>query len=327
MNLKSNKHGLALIALLGSFALAREPAQAADHVTYLFPTVLELPAFAPWHIAKFEGYYQQEGLDVEFLVGKGGVDVAKQVGANNADLGGGMGDTAMIVRANDVPVKSVALLGGGGLMQLAVRQDSGIKGIKDLKGKAISTIGFADTTFYALLGMLASVGLTKDDVNAQALGPAGVSQMLISGNVQACACIPEWSVLAQDAGVKLDIYRSDEYIPSMAQAIIASDKTIREKPEVLRKFIKATLRALGELRDDPVKMTKVYIEAVPSQKPKEEYLTRVFQQYAKLVYAGQARLGLMDPARLAKLEDLYLSQNIIRTKPDVNDLFTNEFVP
>jgi NitT/TauT family transport system substrate-binding protein len=213
------------------------------------------------------------------------------------------------------------------LMQLAVREDSGIKGIKDLKGKAISTISFSDTTFYALLGMLASVGLNKDDVNAEALGPAGVSQMLISGNVQACACIPEWTVLAQDAGVKLDIFPSVDYIPSMAQAIIASDKTIKERPEVLRKFIKATLRALAELRDDPVKMTKVYVGVMPSQKPKEEYLTRVYQEYAKLVYSGQARLGMMDPAKLAKLEDVYLSQNIIRSKPPVEDLYTNEFVP
>jgi hypothetical protein len=35
----------------------------------------------------------------------------------------------------------------------------------------------------------------------------------------------------------------------------------------------------------------------------------------------------MDPAKLEKLEDVYLSQNIIRSKPRVEDLYTNEFVP
>jgi NitT/TauT family transport system substrate-binding protein len=314
---------LALIALLATAPLAR----AAEHVSYLFPTVVELPAFAPWQIAKFKGYYQQEGLDVEFLVGKGGVDVAKQVGAGNADLGGGMGDTSMIVRSNDVPVKAVALLGGGGLMLLAVRQDSSIKGPQDLKGKAISTIAYGDTTFYALLGVLASVGLTKDDVSAQALGPAGVSQMLINGNVQACACIPEWIILAEDAGVKLDIYPSNKYFPSMAQAIIASDKTINERPEAVRKFVRATLKALDELRKDPEEMTKVYLQAIPSQKAKEDYLVRVFKQYAEHIYGGQPRLGVMDRAKLAKLEEFYLSQGIIHAKPPVDELFTNDFLP
>jgi hypothetical protein len=35
-------------------------------------------------------------------------------------------------------------------------------------------MSYQDTTFYALLGLLASVGLTQDDVNIQSVGPTGV---------------------------------------------------------------------------------------------------------------------------------------------------------
>ena len=47
----------------------------------------------------------------------GGVDVAKQIGAGNAIIGGAIGDTPIIVRANGVPVKAVAVLGAGALTQ------------------------------------------------------------------------------------------------------------------------------------------------------------------------------------------------------------------
>ena len=56
-------------------------------------------------------------------------------------------------------------------MQLVVRADSGIKKPADLKGKTISVMSFQDTTYYALLGLLASAGLTQNDVNIQAVGP------------------------------------------------------------------------------------------------------------------------------------------------------------
>ena len=73
-----------------------------------------LPAFAPWIIAKEKGYYQAQDLDLTFIAAKGGVDVAKQIGAGNALVGGAIGDTPIIVRPNGIPVRTVAVLGGGG---------------------------------------------------------------------------------------------------------------------------------------------------------------------------------------------------------------------
>ena len=68
-------------------------AGAAEKITYLLPAPAFLPAFGPWMLAKARGYYADEGLDVTFQTAKGGVDVAKQVGAGNAPIGGGIGDT------------------------------------------------------------------------------------------------------------------------------------------------------------------------------------------------------------------------------------------
>src|SRR3546814_8818720 len=91
-------------------------------------------------VAQQRGYFKAEGLNVTFQIAKGGVDVAKQVGAGNAVVGGGIGDTSIIVRPNGVPVKTVALLGGGSLMQLVINKDKGVSTIKDLKGKTVTAM-------------------------------------------------------------------------------------------------------------------------------------------------------------------------------------------
>jgi NitT/TauT family transport system substrate-binding protein len=119
----------ATLALATALAVTAPPARAqTEEVTYLLPAAAFLPAFGPWMLAQARGYYTQEGLKVNFVVAKGGVDVAKQVGAGNAQIGGAIGDTPIIARAQGVPVKAVAVLGGRSLTQLVVHDGKGING-------------------------------------------------------------------------------------------------------------------------------------------------------------------------------------------------------
>src|SRR5262249_27466265 len=105
-------------------------ASAAEKITYLLPAPPSLPAFAPWVLAKHLGYYSQAGYDVEFVVARGGVDVAKQIGVGNAPIGGAIGDTPIIVRGNGVPVKAVGLMGGGALTIVVGRKDAELRSLK-----------------------------------------------------------------------------------------------------------------------------------------------------------------------------------------------------
>jgi len=99
-----------LMAGGGAFGLGllRAPAyaQTPEKITYLFPAPPILPAFGPIQLAQGKGYFNSAGLDVSFAVGRGGVDVAKQVGAGNAPLGGIVADGPIMVRGNGVPVRS-----------------------------------------------------------------------------------------------------------------------------------------------------------------------------------------------------------------------------
>ena len=227
------------------------PAVAAEKITYLLPAPPSLPAFAPWVLAKHLGYYAEAGYDVDFVVARGGVDVAKQIGVGNAPIGGAIGDTPIIVRGNGVPVKSVGLMGGGALTVVVGRKDRGIEKLEDLRGKKISVLAFQDTTYYALLGALASKNITKNDVNAQAVGPAAVASLVVAGTVDACACTPDWEIDVKE-GVKDTVsLPTTDYFQSMSQAILASDKMIAERPDMVRGIVKATLKGMQFVMNDP----------------------------------------------------------------------------
>jgi NitT/TauT family transport system substrate-binding protein len=320
--------GIAIVALaivLGTLS-AIPAAFAAETVTYLFPAPPSLPAFGPIRLAKGKGYFAEAGIDVNFAVGRGGVDVAKQVGAGNAPLGGIVADGPIMVRQNGVPIKIVAVFGGRGFMRLVVREDSAINKPADLKGKTISVMSFQDTTYYALLGLLASVGLTQDDLNIQSAGPSGVWEFVATGKSAGMAGVPDWIPPVQAAGAKVKVIPTDEFFPHMAQAIGVSDQVLKERPELVGNFVKAALRGMKDIMDDPNKAADDFVSFVPEWKGKEGAIKTTFNYYATLVYPGQPRLGEVNVERLRNLQDFYLAKGIIQRKSPVEDLYTNQFI-
>jgi len=316
-----------LIVGLAGLMLATQ-ASAAEKLTYLFPAPATVPAFAPFQIAKANGYYKAEGLDVTFSVGKGGADVAKQVGVGNVDLGGGLGDTPIIVRANGLPVKGVALLGGHALHEIMARKDSGIKSFADLKGKKIGVAAFQDTSYFNLLAVLASQGMTKADVNIEAVGFGGMVPLMVSGELQAICGAPEWAVLLEQAGTPVEVFQINRAFPAMAQAILASDSIIKQRPKAVAGFVHATLKAVREIMADPAAAAKAFVAAVPQQADKEKMVEAVLRHYAEAVYPVEPgrTLGAFDPKQVATVQQFYLKNDIVRKAVPIDELYTNQLV-
>ena len=321
----TRRAGLSVLAAL-SLAVPLAGHAQVQEVTYLLPAPGTLPAFGPWMIAQAKGYYEKEGLKVNFVTGRGGVDVAKQVGAGNAVIGGALGDTPIIARAQGIPVKVVAVLGAGSLMQLVSHEDAKIESPRELRGKTVTTLAYTDTTYYALLGMLSKSGLTKNDVDIQAAGPAGVWQLFVNKKATAMASTPDWTVNAMEAGAKVSIIPADVYFKSMAQGILVSDETIAKNPQLVQKLVRATLKGMKDIMSNPKDAAKVYAAHVTVHKGKEASIERMFEMYNKYVYMNQKTPGLMDEQRLNDLQKFYVSNAIVAKEVPLKDLFTNQFV-
>jgi NitT/TauT family transport system substrate-binding protein len=317
----------AVVLGLAALALQPRPAAALEKVTYLLPAPASLPAFAPWVLAKHLGYYKDAGYDVQFVTARGGVDVAKQVGVGNAPIGVALGATPVIVRANGVPVKTVAVVGGGGLAIVVGRTDRGIQDFASLKGKTITTMSFQEAGYYAFLGTLASKGIQKSAVNVEAVGPAGVVGLVAAGKADGCICTPDWEVDVERAfpGKTVAMPLADSF-PTMAQGIVASDTVIKTKPKLVRALVQATLKGMKYVMADPAKAAKAYIAALPAFKGKEDLMREILAKYAERTYGGQKVPGAMDPQKLAALQDAYLKQGVIQKKTPIDELYTNEFV-
>ena len=196
------------------------------------------------------------------------------------------------------------MLGGRSMTQLVVHEDSGITGPKDLRGKTITAMTYADSGYYALLGMLAGAGLGKNDVDAQAAGPAGTWQLFAARKADAMAAVPEWIAEVREKGSKVRIMSAFDYTKSMAQAILASDDVIKKRPDLVRKLVRATLRGLKDIMTDPKGAVRDYVAAMPTHKGREAFRRGDVQplQHLRLSRPVGARHdGRRAPRRIAEV--------------------------
>ena len=112
----------------------------------------------------------------------------------------------------------------------------------------------------------------------------------------------------------------------MAQAMIASDETIKNNPQLIQRIVRATLKGMALIMKNPEAALAAYIEAIPAHQGKEDEIREVFRLYNKYVYADQAVLGKIDAARLAAVRDFYVSQGLVDKATPVEELYTNQFI-
>lgn len=316
------------VGVLIAAANVRPAFASPERVRYLFPAPSSLPAFIPFHVARKRGYFNMNSIELEIRTVSGAVEVAKQVAVGNADVGGALGETTMIVRPNGLAVRGVALLGQHPLFQIVTRKAANIKTLTDLRGKKLGVIGYQDTGYYALLAVLAANGLNRSDVQILSVGPAGTTQLMIEQSLDGVVAIIEWADAIESAGIALDYFKIDRIFPAMAQAIVASDKIIKERPLAVAGVVKSILHGLRDCISDPASCATDFIAAVPQHEGKEVEIERILRRYVSDVYQTEpsSALGRFDPARIEKVQSFYFKNKIISAETQVEDLYTNDFV-
>src|SRR5260221_14475582 len=92
--------------------------------------------------------------------------------------------------------------------------------------------------------MLAKVGLTKNDVEAQAVGPANVWKLFLAGKADAMASVPDFTGDVIEGGGKGGIIPADDYLQGMAQVVVASDRAIEAEPDKIRRLVRVTMKGV-----------------------------------------------------------------------------------
>jgi ABC-type nitrate/sulfonate/bicarbonate transport system substrate-binding protein len=322
-----HRHLFALVAvtlvLAATLAVAcggDDDAGEPDRIAFVagFRPQANLP-FVAVYVAAAKGYFADEGLEVTIEHSPSGghlqLLLEKEIAFTTATA-------AQLIRrrADELPVQAVALFGQRGDQGYVVKADSGIAGPADFAGRSV---GFKGSVVPAeLKAMLATVGLTVDDVNLQNV-PFDV-RPFIEGQVDVFPVFlnnEPFQIQQQDVAITI-IDPTDFGVPSLGLTFIAHQDTVSDNPQLVERFLRAALRGVEFAAaniDEAVEITLQYAEGA-------DPVQQRFLLETDLANAQRADgIGRTTAEQWRALTDLLLQYEVIETDIDVAQAFDGSF--
>ena len=318
---------------LASLALLGTPAWAADKLTIQLDWLPGGDKSFVYAGLK-QGFFAAEGLEVTIVPGRGSADAITKVGSGAADVGfGGISALMMAGAESGVPVKAVMSLYSKQPDAIFTTKGSGITSLKDVAGKTVATSTFSSSnTLWPVV--LESNGIDPSKIKLLKVDPATLAPLLAQGKVDATinwvTVGPAFQNVLKQAGKELTVLPwSAAGLDGYGWSAMASDKTIKERPEVLRRYLRALVKSLQFTMANPDKAAADLKSVVPEADV--AVIAAEFRSSMPLLdneISKRDGLGAYDPKLLAATWVwVAKSMNYAPTKVDPEKLVDRSFLP
>ena len=293
-----------------------------QQITFMagFRAQANLP-FVAVYVADAKGFFADEGLSVDIQHSSGQDEHLKLLLEDQVQFITGTASQVVRRRVDGLPVQAVALFGQRGDQGFIARADSGIESPADFAGRSVGfKAGVVPAELHALL---ATAGLTVDDVELQSVGFD--PRTFIEGQVEVYPVfLNNEPDTVQRVGVEIVVFDPHDLgVPTLGLTYLAHEDTVSGDPELVERFLRATLRAVEYIEDhvdEAVEITLTYAEGADPEHQR-------FLLETDLAAAQRADgIGRGDAAQWQALVDLLLEYDVIEQGADIDSAFVGSFV-
>lgn len=315
----------AVLGLVLSLGVAAYPAEKIQFQNWW----VWQPNTSPFWLAIDSGFYKAEGLDVNYVEGKGSSYAIQAVGANKADIGVSDLGTAAFGISKKTPIKAIFSFLQSGPQAVISHRETGIKNPKDLDGKRLA-FGPADSGWILFPAFASANGIDMSKIIQVSAGPASMRQLLLAKKVDAIlnyfTSVPEMA----SRGADLTYLRYADYkVSLLGGGLIAHTETLKNRGAMLRKFVKATTKEFAEAMKDPETSITGLMKRAPMTVSKKNIAIQNLKMSLSLLHTKRSKgkaIGWMD--RKDWESTIHLLAKYRKMKPlAVDRYFTNAFFP
>jgi NitT/TauT family transport system substrate-binding protein len=284
-------------------------------------------ANAGFAAAVAEGFYKDAGLDVTLVQGNGSGNTAQLVANGRSEIAYADAVAVSQLIAKGAPMKVLSTVYQSNPNEVSALKKTGIKSVKDLAGKKVGVpSGSSQTTMLPLL--LKANDLKESDVNLINMPPTAMVPSLLQGQVDAIlGSVDSYQIQLEAQGAQTDNYMfADHGVPTVSTSIFASDSYIKNNPEVIRKFIAASLKGWYFALDNPEKAVKDLKSVFPEMN--EKLATAELASIKPLLCSGGAKyIGKAEDALWVKTQELLSEVKLLPAGQDPKTYYTNAYLP
>ena len=323
---------LKVLARTGAFILALGAgsawAQAPEKFTFSLNWFAVGDHAAYW-VALEKGYFTQRGLDVTLENSKGSGDSIAKVDTGRVDAG--LADTVAVLAASarGARVKMVGMVFDNTPLNFFSRKDMPITKPKDLEGKTIGAPpGDGQRQAWPAFAKLHKIDESK--VTWVNIEPAAKIAALAEKRVDAVGDFTTGLPFYEKAmgkGNAVMMPWAESGFDLYSMSIIASDKTMKERPKAMRAFLEAAYMGWRDVMADPKGALAIFKKRVPEIELAiiEPNMMLGLDLMRTRMYADKG-IGWIDDKKMCASVDIVNTYMGVPRKLECNAVYTTEFL-
>ncbi len=293
---------------------------------------ITLGRHAPWYVALGKGYYEEEGLNVKIVPGKGTAQVIQAIESGIADIGFIDVPSLVISRAAGSTIKMVAVnYQKAPYTVFSLDPGANVTKPKDLEGLEIGS-GAGSFIPKILQAFMRMHGLDPNTLKIVNIAPSARVAALVSRRVESVdffiMSYPGISRAVKDSKVRAFLL-GDHGLELYSNGIGAKESYLKKNPEVVRAFVRAALRGWKYALSNPEEAADIqrkYAKGLNRQIIIDEIA--ILKRLAVVPDTQRNGLGWFDPAKMESNRSFMLENVGIKgTPPKAEDLYVTGFLP
>lgn len=305
-----------------ALATAAFTAHAQDKVTFLTSWYAQAE-HGGYYQAVATGIYKKHGLDVTLKMGGPQVNAVQLLAAGQADFMMGKDFQVLNGIQSGVPMVTVAAVFQSEPQGMVTHPE--VNSLAELKGKTIYLATSGRTSWFPWLK--AKYGLEDGQTRPYTFN---MQPFFADKNAVQQGYPGSEPFTAQQAGQKVKFFLfADEGYPPYGNTIVTMQKTAKDKPDMVQRFVKATLEGWKSYLQNPAAGNAL----IKQDNPKMDDATLAYgvkvmkeMKFFDGGDAGKLGAGVMTDARWQKTYDLMVTGELLKPMPNWKDAYTLQFV-
>jgi NitT/TauT family transport system substrate-binding protein len=317
-----------LLGLLGTGA------HAADRVTVQLDWVVIRGSHAMVFVANEKGYFREQGIEIAAVrTGTSSSDALGLVGTGKANFGFADLPSLAVSREQGVPaVALVAVNQQSPLAMIALAKRRILENPKDLQGLNIG-VQPAGSTYVFLKAFLAANGMRLADIKETSVAPP-YEDDLLSGAVDAVpgyidAEVPVLEARSGGSGSLSILLGSDFGYTVFGSGLFTSEKMIAERADLVRRFVKAYVKAFADVISNPEAAADSIIRANVDAAPKDVLIKQLEADLKHTFLSNQTKehgIGWMTGDQWKETARVLAGQGVLNKPADIDRAYDTSFL-
>jgi NitT/TauT family transport system substrate-binding protein len=318
--MKKSLLAIAILVLLISACTPKAPSRSIRLPVGFIPNI----QFAPLYVAIDKGFFKSENLDVQLDYSMEADNVAL-VGAGQISFAIVSGEQVLLGRAQGLPIVYAMVWYQKYPVAIASLKSANITNPADLKGKKIGIPMLSGASYIGMEAILKAAKLTDQDVTLDTIGFTQVESLIAGLDDAVVVYSNNEPIQLESRGYPVNVINVSDYLPMVGNGLLTNEITLSQDPALVRDMVAAILQGIQFTMDYPDEAYTISMKYIQNLQANDPIQKNILTASIDLWKANP--LGFSQASAWSNMESILKTTGLIKTNLDVNQAYTNQFLP